>query len=116
MSAKTIQSVDSRKVEPTLLREGYLESRRLITKAQTGSERFSMSLTRIKPGWDHVINHPDKDEALYMLEGEAHISSGGVTLHLVPGTVAYLPAGCEYRYQSGNAPNLLIAVLAPPAI
>lgn len=115
MSAKPIQSVDSRKVEPTILRDGFLESRRLITKAQQGSTGFSMSLVRIKPGWDYVINHPDKDEALYMLEGEAHITAGAVSLHLVPGTAAYLPAGSEYRYQSGKAPNVLIAVLSPPA-
>lgn len=112
--AKTIQGVDSRKVEPVLLRDGFLESRRLITRAQTSSERFSMSLVRVKPGWDYVIVHPDQDEALYVLEGEATISAAETTLHLRPGMAAFLPAGCEYRYRSG-AGNLLIAVLAPPA-
>ena len=58
--------------------------------------------------------HRQRDEFLYVLEGDFTLTVGDRTSRAGPGTCAYIPRGVDHAYQNvGAEPGRILAALAP---
>ena len=82
---------------------GYTHTHRLKVIRQTYSPG----------GTHHAHQHPDAEQAYYILEGKARVRLGDQTYEAGPGTVCYIPSGVEHQlWNIGDTTlvNLLIDV------
>lgn len=108
---KTVKVVRLGEVQPTIIPGEVIQ--RLITKKREGSERMSLSVSRIQKGFDLPIDSGETDWIMYLLEGTAKISWEGGKAEVKPGMAAYIPAGTKWRYQT-DVENVGIFLLSPP--
>lgn len=87
-----------------------------VTPETTGSEQFSAGVVEVAPGDGHDLHtHPDSDEMLYFLVGEAEQTVAGDTREVSAGSTVFIPAGVEHGTQNTGWETLkFLAVYAPP--
>jgi mannose-6-phosphate isomerase-like protein (cupin superfamily) len=70
-------------------------------------------------------NHPDNDEIYYVVSGETLVDLGGdptdgtgcETFRLVPGMVAFIPAGVFHRLRNdGDEPLVILTIWPQPSV
>lgn len=88
----------------------------MCSPRETGSERMSCGVVRIKPGKGHDRhNHPNSDEMLYVIRGEAEQTIDDETRTISEGDMLYIPEGVYHgTMNTGWEPLILIAVYNPP--
>jgi quercetin dioxygenase-like cupin family protein len=103
-----VQSVGG--VEPVELSWGTLVW--LIGEARTPGAEQSLGVVTIHPGKRNPLHmHPNCEELLYVLEGEADHKLGDEMYHLKAGDVIRIPRGIEHWAQAtGDAP--VVAVIS----
>ncbi len=82
----------------------------------TGAERFTFGMVVTKPGKGHDFhNHPDADEIIFVLSGEAeHIFEGEKPVRVRLGASIYIPQGVVHStINVGWEPLRLLIVYAP---
>ena len=107
-----VEKLDTTKEK--VLYDNCVISKRIITKARSGSEKMSFHHTFIKKDWEHPVSYPEMDEIIYFLDGRAKISWDGKEVEVSSGFCVYIPAGCEYHYQAISDATM-ICVFSPPA-
>ncbi len=82
----------------------------------TGAERMSFGMVVTEPGKGHDRhNHPDEDEIIFVVSGEAeHTFDGQPPARVRPGASIYIPKGVYHSTVNvGWEPLRLIIVYAP---
>ena len=85
----------------------------LVAGEHTGG-RFAVIETRERPGSEpprHV--HSREDEVVYVLEGRVTYYRDGERLDGPPGTLFYLPRGCEHTFSIETAEARLLVMVSP---
>ena len=101
-------------VPVTVMRDGRIESRRLVTRKRDGSERMSFHVNHIKAGNRSTgVVYPEMDEINYMVKGEATITYDGKRELLTEGMVWNIPMGCAYDMEN-DVDIVIISVFSPP--
>ncbi len=82
----------------------------LVGEAQTPGAEQTLGLVTINPGQRNPLHrHPNCEELLYVLEGEADHRLGEEMFHLKAGDVIRIPRGVEHWAQAkGNGPVVAI--------
>lgn len=103
-----VRSVDN--VEPLTLSWGRLSW--LIGEQYTPGAEQSLGVVTIDPGKRNPLHfHPNCEELLYVLQGEADHKLGETMFHLKAGDVIRIPRGIEHWAQAkGDVP--LVAVIS----
>jgi mannose-6-phosphate isomerase-like protein (cupin superfamily) len=101
-------------VMPSIFENGTCT--RLITRERENTTHVSFSICRMDGGpWGREISHADKDEALYLIEGEAELAFDGRLYDWPVGACLYVPQGEKYRVHPKT--GLVFAVIqSPPAM
>lgn len=109
---KGIQVVRLDEVTPVRAEQRFRYN--IITRQQHGSERMSFHMIVVDPGRSGTTKY-DMDEIVYVLEGKLTLSWDGQTVDLLPGMVAFIPAGQEFgfRYGDEGLTTRVIAVYSP---
>ena len=104
-------------IEPTILSDGTVYSRRVITQKFDNSNRMSFHHVVIKrrPDWKKTISDGIHDEILYVVDGEMGLRYNGKEMQLFPGTCVYLPFMCEYE-SFFPAETILVCAFSPPKL
>ena len=91
-------------------------NRRLVPPPGMAMGRMEVVLGVLQPGGEALMHdHPDLDQAVYVLEGRCRVESGGEAADMGPGQIVYLPARYPHRVLSlGPQPLRLLVVYAPP--
>ena len=111
--SRTLVIVHSSKVQPKILGKG-VASRRLITGPKDGSHRFMVSLLHLDPGSLTEGVYEDKDEALYLLNGQLTFQWDDGHALAGPGDAVFIPMGTRVEMNnSGPEAAELVAVIAP---
>jgi mannose-6-phosphate isomerase-like protein (cupin superfamily) len=96
------------------MREGRIESRRLVTRKRQGSERMSFHVNHIKAGNRSTgVVYPEMDEINYLVKGEATIIYDGRRERLTEGMAWNIPMGCSYDLEN-DVDIVVISVFSPP--
>lgn len=97
-------------VEPAKLSWGQLSW--LIGEEQTPGAEQTFGVVTIQPGKRNPLHmHPNCEELLYVVEGEADHKLGDEMFHIKAGDVIRIPRGVEHWAQAtGDAP--LVAVIS----
>jgi mannose-6-phosphate isomerase-like protein (cupin superfamily) len=111
---KEIKSEKLTETEAKILYDNFVISKRIITMQRDNSDRMSFHHVLIKAGWEHVISNADQDEIIYFLDGKAKISWDWKEVEVSAGSCIYVPAGCEYKYNSQEDATM-VCVFSPPA-
>ncbi len=83
-------------IEPSWIKEGAPVAR-AVTLSESPDTLLTAGLWDCTAGTFTWIF--GSDEIVHILEGEVHVRDGAATHHLVPGSVAYFPAGLETVWQ-----------------
>ena len=104
-------------IDPTILSDGTIYSRRVITRKFDNSDRMSFHHVVInrRPEWKKTISDGIHDEILYVVEGEMILRYDGKEVELFPGTCVYLPSNCEYESFFPDE-TLLVCAFSPPKL
>ena len=114
MTNKRISIINPAQVPVITMRDGHIESQRLVTSKRDGSERMSFHVNRIKAGnRSRDVVYPGMDEINYMIEGEATIGYDGRRERITEGMVWNIPAGCAYDFDN-DVDIVIISVFSPP--
>ncbi|MGI8486353.1 MAG: dimethylsulfonioproprionate lyase family protein [Thermomicrobiales bacterium] len=97
-------------VEPAVLNWGKLVW--LVGEAQMPGAEQTLGVVTIHPGSRNPLHrHPNCEELLYVLEGEADHKLGDEVFHIRAGDVIRIPRGIEHWAEAkGNSP--LVAVIS----
>ncbi len=111
---KMVYMVREEDVMPSIFENGTCT--RLITRERENTTHVSFAINRVDAGpWGGDISHPDKDEALYLIEGEAELAFGGRLYDWPVGACLYVPQGESYRLHPKT--DLVFAeIQSPPAM
>lgn len=82
----------SQPIEPSWIKQGTPVAR-AVTLSESPDNLLTAGLWDCTAGTFTWIF--GSDEIVHILEGEVHVRDGSTTHHLVPGSVAYFPAGLE---------------------
>jgi len=58
--------------------------------------------------------HPDVEQAVYILEGEAVAGIDGVDHHVGQGDMVFLPSGCFHAFKALSARLKVLVIYSPP--
>ncbi len=111
--AKGIKLVDLKKMTPARLETRLRYD--VITKEKDGSEHMSFHVTVADPGRSGKTKY-EIDEVVYILEGKLTLSWDGKTIDILPGMIAFIPAGQEFSFRYGDTPTKGISVFSPPRL
>ncbi len=89
---------------------------RMITRERENTTHCSFAICRMQAGpWSKEIGYADKDEAVYLIKGEAELAFDGQLHGWTVGGCMYVPAGQKYRLHPQT--DLVFAVIqSPPAL
>lgn len=111
---KKVSIISPADVPAVSMREGRIESRRLVTRKRDGSERMSFHVNHVKAGNRSIeVVYPEMDEINYMVKGEATITYDGKRERLTEGMVWNIPMGCTYDMEN-DVDIVIISVFSPP--
>lgn len=114
VSTKKISIIDPADIEPVFLRNGKIESRRLVTLRKDGSERMSFHVNCLQAGNRSIdVAYPEMDEINYMVKGKAMVAFNGERHEVREGMVWNIPAGCRYDFWN-DEDVVLVSVFSPP--
>jgi mannose-6-phosphate isomerase-like protein (cupin superfamily) len=114
MLAKQISVIRPEDVPALSMREGRIESRRLVTMKRDGSERMSFHVNRISAGNRSTgVVYPEMDEINYMVKGAGTIVYDGRRERVTEGMVWNIPAGCAYDFEN-DVDIVIVSVFSPP--
>ena len=113
---KTIKVEKLWEIQPAILSDETMSSKRIISKKRDDSDRMSLHHVVIKnrAGWKDVAPYETQDEIIYVLDGKMKISWDGQEVELTPGCCAYIPAGSPYKTLVPDEVTLICA-FSPPA-
>ena len=111
---KKISIIDPVDIEPILMRDGKIVSRRLVTSRKDGSQKMSFHVNAIQAGNRSTdVVYPEMDEINYMVKGRATMVFDGERHVVREGMVWNIPAGCRYGLEN-DEDIVLISVFSPP--
>lgn len=81
----------------------------------TAAEQLQLVRVRMPPGQGHAFHrHPELEEIIYVIEGEAEQWVDRVSRRLGPGECAHIPAGGVHAtYNAGDGTLVFLAILSP---
>ena len=110
---KKVYMVREEDVQPSIFENGTCT--RLITKERENTTHVSFSIYHLEAGpWGREIGYPDKDEALYLIKGEAELAFSGRLYDWPVGACLYIPRGENYRLHPKT--DLVFAVIQSPPV
>ena len=98
--------------------ESVCESKLLIDGEALGSKKLVLNHFTLKPGQQTPYgSHPDPyEEAYYILSGQAVFTLGDgpkKSYDVGPGTVAFIPAGCNHQIKNTGSEDLVMLTMMP---
>ena len=83
--------------------------------ADTSANQLVVIEVTLAPGGGHVFHkHPQREEVIYVIEGEVEQWREGEKRQMTPGDSVFLPAGTVHAsFNTGQSNAKLLAVLAP---
>lgn len=111
---KKISIIDPAHVEPIVMRDGKIVSRRLVTLRKDDSQKMSFHVNAVQAGNRSTdVVYPEMDEINYMVKGRATVVFDGERHEVREGMVWNIPAGCRYGLEN-DEDIVLISVFSPP--
>lgn len=88
----------------------------LVGEEQTPGAEQTMGIVTIQPGKRNPLHkHPNCEELLYVLEGEADHKLGDEMFHISAGDVIRIPRGIEHwAHAKGDTPLVAVITFSAP--
>ncbi len=114
MVSRELRIVSSKDVVSRELAKGFW-SKRLITGPTTDSHRFMLSIVSLDASAVSTDCYPDKDEALFVLNGKVQIQWKRKRRKLMPGDSVFIPMSITTTIKNLSKTSVarLVAVIAP---
>ena len=114
-STSEIRIVDPEELRAPAGSDETTLSRDLATRAEGSNRvefRHTVLLSPELEGKD--VTYDSQDEFVYVLKGQADITTGGQTRRIGPGSFLFVPQGVPYDFKMIEAPLEVIVAFSPP--